>query len=231
MCVDALLRANYSVEPLSDEASAALARQLPAAASVGNPIDMLAAADASTYRDVTEAVLALDEVDVLIVIYTPIGLEDDEAVARAISDGVAAARAKGADGVVLASVVGGEGHYNEPQPSGEDGEREVIPTFAFPEELAPLLGPIGDYCDWLARDPGLVREPDGCDTEEASRIVRDALSQRGEGWLTVAEARSVLAAVGINLNPGRVVVSAASCPPAEKPITPTRCGSYLCSVA
>ena len=34
LCVDALLRANYSVEPLSDEASAELARQLPAAASV-----------------------------------------------------------------------------------------------------------------------------------------------------------------------------------------------------
>jgi len=209
LCVDALLRANYSVEPLSDEASAELARQLPAAASVGNPIDMLAAAGAAAYRDVTEAVLSLDEVDVLIVIYTPIGLEDDEAVAQAISDGVAAARAKGADGVVLASVVGGEGRHSEPQANGEAGGREVIPTFAFPEDLAPLLGPIGDYCDWLARDLGRVGEPKGCDTEEALRIVTEALSQRGEGWLTVAEARAVLDAVGINLNAGRVVVSAA----------------------
>ena len=85
----------------------------------------------------------------------------------------------------------------------------MIPTFAFPEDLAPLLGPIGDYCDWLARDLGRVGEPEGCDTEEALRIVTEALSQRGEGWLTVAEARAVLDAVGINLNAGRVVVSAA----------------------
>lgn len=216
LCVDALLAAGFEVAALSDAAQDAIAEHLPAAASVTNPIDMLADADADTYAEVVAEVLSLAEVDLLVVIYTPIGLEDDRTVREAIEGAVARAREDGAEGPVLLSVVGGSpaagpaehDPAHATQHHDERDDRETIPTFDFPEDLARLLGPIAGYCDWLEGDRGTVLELDSDDAAAIGRIIDEALDARGDGWLEVAEARQVLRHAGVPLNEGTVVGTA-----------------------
>ena len=58
--------------PVLDESrQKALREFLPAGAGVGNPIDMIASAPAEHYRRTLEIVAADDQVDSLIVIFTP----------------------------------------------------------------------------------------------------------------------------------------------------------------
>lgn len=205
LCVDALHRAGFRVDELDEAAQQRIAEHLPDAASVLNPIDMLADADAEAYARVVEEVLSLDDVDVLVVIYTPIGLESPTAVRDSVHDAVARARSGGAEGPVLMSIVGGGATADS---SRGDAQGETIPTFDFPEDLARMLGPIGDRVDWLDGDRGTVAEFADQDLDEVRAVIDASIEDRGDGWLSVDDARAVLAAAGVRLNAGRVVTSA-----------------------
>ena len=78
-----------------DEATTAMKKRIlpppiPAAASISNPVDMVASAGPDEYRRTIETVLAASEVDALIVAYTPVDTTGSEDVLAAICDGVAA---------------------------------------------------------------------------------------------------------------------------------------------
>jgi succinyl-CoA synthetase alpha subunit/GNAT superfamily N-acetyltransferase len=70
-CADACAAAGLRVEPLSHATSEALRGLLPAAASVGNPVDMLAAANEANFRRALEAVAVDPDVDAVIAIFIP----------------------------------------------------------------------------------------------------------------------------------------------------------------
>ncbi len=65
---------------------------LPPAASVGNPVDMLAAAEPEHYRKAEQILLGDDGFDSLLVIFIPPIAANAEDVARAIVEGAAGAR-------------------------------------------------------------------------------------------------------------------------------------------
>lgn len=71
---------------LSDQTKEALRSFLPAAASVKNPVDMIASAPLEHYKKTLETVLADDGVDMVVVIYLPfLGLKDID-VAKAVME-------------------------------------------------------------------------------------------------------------------------------------------------
>ncbi len=206
LCVDALRHAGFTVDELSADAQERLAAGLPEAAATTNPIDMIASAGPDEYRRTVELVAGLDEVDVVIVIYTPIGLDPDSAILDAIADGCDGARRDGPTVPVLVSLVGGGAD------GGRNGNGGVatpggLTTFDFPEELARLLGPIARYHDWTRRPRGRVASFDDQDLDRVASIIETARAERGDGWLTVSEARDVITAAGIPLNQGCVVRS------------------------
>ena len=98
LCADACEAGGLILPELSEDLRASLRAFLPAAASVGNPVDMIASAPPEHYRRTIAAVLASDEVDALIVLYIPVGLVETQVVMAAIAKGVAEARATGAEG-------------------------------------------------------------------------------------------------------------------------------------
>jgi acyl-CoA synthetase (NDP forming) len=204
LCTDALVSSGLKVDPLSEGTRETLAPLLPHEASTVNPVDMIASAGPETYRQVVEHVLSSDEVDSLVVIYTPTGMHDVGDVGRAVVAGVEAAREKGGvDKPVLASIVGEEVQTFVLQ--SRDGER--IPVYAFPEELARYLGKISAYSQWRAADPGVFPEFGDQRLGTARRICRKAASARGGGWLSVEEARDLLALAGLSVSPGGVATS------------------------
>src|SRR5260370_39990042 len=115
---------------------------------------MIASAGPQHYRQAIDTVLGSDDVDALIVIYIPVGLMETAALAKAIREGVSAARAWGATSKPgLACMMADP---SARQALLADGER--IPAYAFPEAAARGLGHPARFRAWRARPPGVMPE-------------------------------------------------------------------------
>ncbi len=193
LCTDACEAGGLTVPEPSEELKTQLRQFLPAAASVANPIDMIASARADSYRRTIETMLASPEFDALVVLYIPVDQQDTPTVATAIRDGVRSAQAVGAvKKPVLACMM------------SSDELLEEIPTYKFPESIARVLSKIAAYSDWLHQPLGVVPAFDDVDADAAHTIVEKALRSRGAGWLTVQETRLVLDAFRIRQAEGAV---------------------------
>src|SRR5260370_39559513 len=180
LCTDMCEAGGLLIPELSPALRAQLAAFLPAPASVANPIDMIASAGPQHYRQAIDTVLGSDDVDALIVIYIPVGLMETAALAKAIREGVSAARAWGATSKpVLACMMADQ---NARQALLADGER--IPVYAFPEAAGRVLGKAARYSAWRAQPPGVMPEFDDLDLEEARSVWQEALARRGPGSLS-----------------------------------------------
>jgi acetyl coenzyme A synthetase (ADP forming)-like protein len=198
LCADACEAGGLSVAPLADKTRAHLASFLPPSASVTNPVDMIASATPDQFRRAVETVLGAAEVDSAIVIFISIGVSTAGDVARAIGEGVAAARAAGKKNKpVLACIMA------EAAPAGPLTARgETIPVYAFPESAGRALGKIAVYAEWRAQPLGTIPDFEDIDPAKAREICAKALRERGAGWLSADETRAALEAMGLPLPPG-----------------------------
>src|SRR5262249_40216893 len=152
LCADTCEAGGLVLPEFSPDVKSRLAAFLPAAASLANPVDLIASATPEHYCKTVEAVLASGEVDALIVIYIPVGLVEADAVAAAVSEGVVRARAAGAAGTpVLACWMA-----DASTPAHLKLDAEHIPAFAFPEAPALVLGKVAAYAEWRCQPPGVI---------------------------------------------------------------------------
>jgi acetyl coenzyme A synthetase (ADP forming)-like protein len=191
LCTDACEAGGLRVPEPSEELKSKLRQFLPAAASVSNPIDMIASARADAYRQAITAMLQSNEYDALVVLHIEVDQRESSAIAKAISEAV-----QGATRPVLACMMAGA------------EELESVPTYAFPESVAKVLSKIATYSDWLKQPIGVVPAFDDADPAKAKGIVEAALKNRGDGWLTAEETRSVLDAFRIPQAAGAVAKTA-----------------------
>jgi acetyl coenzyme A synthetase (ADP forming)-like protein len=189
LAADACEAAGLSLAQFSSSLREQLGATLPAAASLGNPVDMIASASPGQYARTIELLMAAPEVDSVIVIFTPVDVTTADAIMTAIRDGVAAGRRAAAGKPVLACVMAGP---DRPVPLVVGNER--IPAFSFPENAARALGKATAYAGWRSRTPALYWGFDDTDAAAARAICRAALGRRGDGWLNDDEVRGVLAA-------------------------------------
>ncbi|MCA9622864.1 MAG: acetate--CoA ligase family protein, partial [Myxococcales bacterium] len=204
LCVDALEGAGLEVPRLAPGTRATLNAFLPSAASSANPVDMIASAGPREFRAAVEVLLRAEEVDALVVLYTPAGMFVTESVAESVVAGVTAAREAGIDDKpVFVSVVG-----DEEETYAIRDDHETLPAYRFPEEIGRVLGKMVEYAEWRRADPGVFVTFGDQSLAEARAIVTGALDERGEGWLSLAEARRTLEAAGLTVAPGGVATSA-----------------------
>lgn len=86
MATDAVCEYGMQMAKITDETKEKLRSFLPSAASVKNPIDMIASAPIEHYKQTLETVIADENVDMIIVIYLPfLGLKDID-VAEALME-------------------------------------------------------------------------------------------------------------------------------------------------
>ena len=88
LCADACEAGELSVPQLSPALQAANRSFLPPAASVGNPVDMVASATPANYQQTVENVLASVDIDALVIIYIPVDRDDSLRIADAIREGI-----------------------------------------------------------------------------------------------------------------------------------------------
>ena len=204
LCADACEAGGLTVPPLSRETQSRLRSFLPAAAALQNPVDLIASASPEQYREAVHTLLASPELDALIILYIAVTATDTEPIAEGIRKGILQARTQHADGKPVSIVWMAEA----------DRDRrfvllnETIPTFALPELPARVLSRAADYVEWRRSPQGMIPDFDDLRIEAARACCRDALTQRGPGWLTVAETRRVLESFSLPLPSGGVAKTA-----------------------
>jgi len=200
LCTDACEAGGLVVPELSDQTKARLAAFLPAAAAVKNPVDLIASATPDQYRKAIKTILAADEVDALIVLYISLSAVDTAPIAEGVLAGIAAGRAAAGKGKPVLACWMAEGDRDRSLALAG----ETIPTYPLPEIPARVLSKTAAYAEWRAQPLGLIPDYQDLDLPLVREICAKALSQRGAGWLTTDETRSVLTAMGFRLPPGGV---------------------------
>jgi acetate---CoA ligase (ADP-forming) len=189
LAADACEAQGLELPAFSPRTAAALRAFLPEAASVGNPVDMLASAPPAHYRQAEQILLADDAIDSLLVIFIPPIASNADEVARAIVEGATGARKP-----VLSTFMSARGAPKLLAP---------IPSYPFPESAVIALARAAAYGEWRRRPAGTVSAPPGIE-EAAGRAIVERALKRGGGWLSPTETEELLAAFGIPMAPARV---------------------------
>ena len=192
LALDACEALGLQLATLSDTTTAALTSFLPPAASVRNPVDMIATATAEQYRRALPLLLKDSGVDSVITIFIPPVVTSADDVARAI-----AGAAKASDKPVLATFFGAAGVPPALAP---------VPCYTFPEAAAGALAHVVEYARWRAKPTGVVPHFPGIDGPGARALV-ERQHRSGGGWLDPLATTALLEAVGITIAPTRVVVN------------------------
>lgn len=188
MATDAVCGHGMQMAQISDETKAKLREFLPTAASVKNPVDMIASAPLDHYRRTVETVLADPEVDMVMVIYLPfLGLKDID-VAQALMEIRAAHPEKPIVGVFMTTS----------EFFSKLSEMKVtVPFYMYSEEAADAMKRLNDQRLWMARPEGEFPElPE--DTNRVMQIFRTAAND-GRRELTTRESLDVLDAAGVRI--------------------------------
>lgn len=186
VCADACQASGAIVPEFSPELADALAAQLPPAASVANPIDMIATATPEDYRRTLVRLASSGEVDSILVIFVPALGPEPESVADAI---LAAARE------TLACSIGAVFMSAAGPPARLSGE---IPGFRFPEEAARAIAHAARYGRWRANPSGEARRAAPEAVAEGASIISGALAT-GEEWMDPRLVWDLLRCYGIPL--------------------------------
>jgi acyl-CoA synthetase (NDP forming) len=159
---------------------------------------MIASAPAEHYRKAIEIVGTDENVDSLIVIFTPPLVTRADDVAKAI---IEAAQQIDANKPLLSVFLSA----HEP-PKELRTETFRIPSYAFPETAAIALARATRYRQWRDRRETFPARFDNIRTDEAASVIAAALA-RGEGWLTPEEVAKIFSCYGLPMIEQRVVAN------------------------
>jgi len=196
MAADAVEHAGMTVAELETNTATSLRDKLPAAASVGNTIDVLGDAPPERYADALIAAQGDDSVDAIIVILTPQAMTDAKETARAIARSIDGSKP------VLASFMGGK----EVLPGRQELTAASLPDYESPERAVAALKVMYQYATWKNRPPRMVTRF-RVNRRRVSRIVTRNIAN-GIYQLNESKAKKVLDAYGFNVPPGRLMTSA-----------------------
>lgn len=193
MAADAIEQSGMQVASLNPEIADELRGKLPAAASVGNPIDVLGDADPSRYATAVEAAQADPTVDAVIIILTPQAMTKPAETALAI-----AACVKG-EKPVLATFMGGE----DIMPGRDQLVAHNLPDYPSPERAVAALKAMVEYAAWRQRPPRIVaRYP--VNRRRVERVITRQL-RTGRTYVGEVKAKDILRAYDFVVPDGRLV--------------------------
>jgi acetyl coenzyme A synthetase (ADP forming)-like protein len=194
LAADACEAAGLEVPELSPKTQDRLRSFLHGAASVRNPVDMVASASPANYEQAVRAVLDDDGIDAVITIFIPPLVTDPDEVARAVS-----AAAEKAVKPVVANFLG---MTEAPAPLARATGR--VPSYSFPEPAVRALAHACEYGEWLSRPSGTTPVFTDLQVPAARAIVQAALNRDDDGgWLDPASVVDLLSAYGVRVAESR----------------------------
>ena len=188
MATDAICEYGMEIAKITDKTKETLRSFLPAAASVKNPIDMIASAPIDHYKQTLSTVIADENVDMIMVIYLPfLGLKDID-VAKAVMEIKAQYPQKPVIGVFMTK--------NEFFTKLSDMDVNM-PFFMYAEEAAEGFMRLDQQRKWIERPEGKIATYN-VDKAKAESIIKQSLIE-GRAQLTTRESIDVLDAYGIRV--------------------------------
>jgi len=186
MATDAVCEYGMQMAKITDATKEKLRSFLPSAASVKNPIDMIASAPIEHYQQTLETVIADENVDMIMVIYLPfLGLKDID-VAKAVMEIKAKYPQKPVIGVFM----------TKSEFFSKLSDMNVnMPFFMYAEEAADGMNRLNQQRLWMSQPEGKIPCYD-VDKSKVESIIRKSLSE-GRDQLTTLESIDVLQAYGI----------------------------------
>jgi len=186
MATDALYEYGLEIAKLSENTKQTLRENLPPAASVKNPVDMIASANVQDYSKTLETVLDDSNVDAVMVINLPLIGVDPIEVAKAIIE----IRTRRPEKPIVAVFMAKADFFTEINKLHAN-----VPFFQYPEPAAKAMSKLDIQRAWMEQPIG--KEPEfKVDTEKAKQIFKAALEENRD-QLTTLESIDVLDAYGI----------------------------------
>ncbi len=187
LAADAMETQGLQLVDLSPATVEALRPLFPAEASIRNPLDMIASANAAGYKAALTAFLADPAIDAVVPIFVPPFGVRQEDVAEAIVSAAMTEPSK----PMLAVLMGRKG-----LPQGRAELHEAgIPAYIFPESAARALNALNRQREWTERPAAVVVHRE-VDQATAASIFETARRERRE-QLTLPESIAVLGAYGV----------------------------------
>ncbi|MDA8166105.1 MAG: acetate--CoA ligase family protein [Desulfobacteraceae bacterium] len=196
MAADAVEQAGLQVATLDRNTATALRETLPAAASTGNPIDVLGDADPERYVTALTAAQDDDAVDAIMVILTPQAMTKPAETARAIIDNLRA------DKPIVAVFMGGRGVM----PGRAELVAAGLPDYYSPERAVRALKAMCEYAAWRERPARMVTRF-RVNRRRVERIISRSLRTK-RLHLGEVKAKDILAAYGFRVAQGYLATTA-----------------------
>lgn len=163
LAVDALEKAGLELAPLTDNTKSYLRSRLPKAASINNPVDVLAGSGPGTYAVALDALLTDETVDAVVVIQAPQDWFLPASLAEVVGE-VAGVH----DKPVIASIMG--------KASVEEAlnilHKRKVPNVSFPERVASVLSTMVHRKEWLEMPKEMTPEV-SIDEEKAKQAAKE----------------------------------------------------------
>lgn len=208
IAVDAAIAAGLEVPVLSEATQEKLRAALPAAATVTNPVDVIASGGPAQYQACLEVLCDDPDLDALLVIFIPPLATPTRQVAQVMSD-VLAARPNLQKTVAAvffdpySSAV--SVRVNEPKDSSRS--KRSVPVYDFPETAVVAMAAAARYGKWRSTPLGAFVEIE-VDRNKTQSIVEKYQSAGSSKWLSQADVAALLGAAGINIVQAKAVRSA-----------------------
>jgi acetyl coenzyme A synthetase (ADP forming)-like protein len=193
LATDACVQLGLRMTTLAPETQDAMRAVLAPEASVANPVDMIASASAGSYEACLRALVADQNVDAVITIFTSLEMFDNVGVATAILKGL-----EGTDKPVLVVFMGKAGAREAVNLLKQAG----LPVYTFPEDASHALSALVRYRRWLERPVGRVVAYTDFHHAQIKGIL-EPCKAAGRHQLTLVEAQKVLEGAGIQVAPWR----------------------------
>ncbi|WP_054970608.1 GNAT family N-acetyltransferase [Alicyclobacillus ferrooxydans] len=175
---------------------------------VGPPIDLGFEALPQGYRDVLPHVLRDPNVDGVLVLFSQVGLSEEESVSAAIIEAVKTVTAEWeAAGIAPKPVVGNFLMTGEPRLRTIGDDTCKIPVYPYPEQAALALAKVSEYAQYLHRPLGHIPDMQDLDCHRARSVIRTWLDDENadsasERCLPPSQCQEVLMSIGLPLAPG-----------------------------
>jgi acetyl coenzyme A synthetase (ADP forming)-like protein len=193
---DALEMNGMSLAKLSTKTQADLAKFLPPAASLGNPVDMLASATPEQFAACLQVLLADPGVNGVMVVTPPPPMHTAGAVAKAIIPAI-----HNAEKPVTIALMG----ERLIQEAIEHFRAARVPEYRFPERAASALAVLAERAEFLENSHGPQPSMTAIDKTVVKRILKRHITDHG--YLASDEVSSILEAYRLPTAPMHLATS------------------------
>ncbi len=187
MGTDACIRNGLEMAQLTPGTREELKKRLPVTASTGNPVDIIGDADEKRYRAALELMVADENVDGLIPMWTPTLMAEAVDIANVIAD-----IGSKSDKPILACI----------QTMGNSADirkallRDHIPHYQFPENAARAMAAMAEFGEWSRRPQGDVLSFPDVKPDVVKEILAKARA-RPTKFVAEPEGHEILRAYGL----------------------------------